>query len=203
MRFQILLREAREGSQPAMNELLERIYPRVCAVVHRQLESARQKTMRRLLATYSTGDVVQEIFIKVLNGLDGFAGDDEETLINYLGVLVRNTLADRLRYFTADRRDSGHVVDNLEVVAASDSSPLNRVSASEQVRLYRVVLRTFPEREQRLLRLRIEGSVPFAILAKELAYPSEDATRKAYNTARSRLLVRLQNRGVRSSAIVA
>ena len=203
MRFQVLLQRARAGSQPAMNELLERFYPRVCDVVHRKLERVRRKTLRRLLATYSTGDVVQEIFIKVVTGLDRFSGDDEETLVNYLGTLVRNTLTDRLRYFAADRRDPRRVVDTLAErrhalasVASGDSSPSGRVSASEQVGLYRDVLLGFPERERRLLQMRIEAAAPFASLARELSYPSEDAARKAYNAARARLLVRLQSRGV-------
>ncbi len=204
MDYRTLARQARAGSDTAMNQLIEQVYPQVRKAVHRTMPRNRREPLRRMLITYSTSDLMQEIFIKVVTSLDRFTGDDEATMINYLGALVRNTLTDRLRYFTADRRDPRRIVSNLATAegaqtmpASREASPSKRVSASEQVDLYRDVLRGFAERERRLLQMRIEGATPFAILAQELSYPSEDAARKAYNAARAVLLVRLQSRGVR------
>lgn len=67
---------ARAGDQDARNQILERFYPKVRELVHKKLEHDFRKNHRWILPLFSTGDIVQEVFVGVVNGAEGFVGED-------------------------------------------------------------------------------------------------------------------------------
>src|SRR5205814_2024767 len=73
-----LLQAARGGDGPARAELVSRFYPRVQALVHGQIQRRLRAGGHGALARMSTGDVVQEVFMEVLRGLDRWEGNEEE-----------------------------------------------------------------------------------------------------------------------------
>ena len=64
--FASLLARARQGDDAALDQLLERYYPVVQEMVHRSLSRDLRTKRPWLIARFSTGDVVQEVFRSVL-----------------------------------------------------------------------------------------------------------------------------------------
>ncbi len=194
-----LLAAARSGSKEALAELIARYYPRVAALVHRQIQQRLRPHQHAVLRLLSTGDVVQDVFLDVLRGLDRWDGDREEAFVTLLATLVEHRLVDQVRKSQAARRDVRRVSDQGPMtagVAADGASPGTIVANAEQLAIYREVLAAFPERERTLLVLRLEEGLEFAELAERLAWPSADAARKAFHAAQARLLLRLRQRGI-------
>ena len=194
---------ARAGDQEARDQILERFYPKVQKIVHNQLQHDFRKHHRWIMPLFSTGDIVQEVFVGVVNGLDGFEGENEEALAQFLSAIVRNRLLDALRYHEAGRRDVRRKVEEPTVgmgavaPAVGDPTPSLAASVGEQLRVYREVLLTLPERQRMLLRLRLENEMPFAEIAEKLGHASADAARKAFRDAQARMLVKLRARGIK------
>ncbi|MBM4061963.1 MAG: sigma-70 family RNA polymerase sigma factor [Planctomycetes bacterium] len=193
-----LLRGARDGDQPARAELVRRFYPRVQVLVHAQVERRLRRGGHGALARMSTGDIVQEVFVEVLRGLDRWDGADEQAFVGLLATLVEHRLVDLVRRHQAARRDvrrQGEAGPE-EAGAGDDRTPSMAVAAREQVEIYRAVLCSFADRERALLTLRLEEGLEFQELARRLAYPSADAARKAFHVQEARLLLRLRARGI-------
>jgi RNA polymerase sigma factor (sigma-70 family) len=194
-----LLDAARCGDAAAQGELIARFQTRVASMVHRQLQSRLRPQQHALLRQLSTGDLVQEVFLEVLRGLDRWDGGNEATFEALLATLVEHRIVDQIRRSHAERRD----VRRLDAASpatvgacADDPGPRTLAVSHEQVAIYRAVLATFPERERALLVLRMEDELEFSDLAARLAYPSPDAARKAFHAAQARLLLRLRKQGV-------
>ena len=193
-----LLARARSGASDARNELVARFHDRVAALVHRQLRQRLRPQQHAVLRLLSTGDIVQEVFVDVLRGLDRWEGEREDAFVTLLATLVEHRLLDQVRRSQAARRDVRRVGDAGPVTvgaAANERSPATLAGNEEQVAIYRDVLATFSDRERALLALRLEDGVEFAELAERLAWPSADAARKAFHTAQAKLLLRLRQRG--------
>jgi RNA polymerase sigma factor (sigma-70 family) len=193
-----LLAAARSGDGTARAELVARFYSRVERLVHRQIQRRLRAPGHGALARMSTGDVVQEVFLEVLRGLDHWEGDNEEAFVGLLATLVEHRLVDQLRHHQARRRDVRRHGDLGPVTAGvgDDRTPSATVSEREQLAIYREVLGGFSDRERALLSLRLEDNLEFKQLAERLAYGSPDAARKAFHGLQARLLLRLRQRGV-------
>ena len=199
-RLRSLLKRARSGVDPeAKSELLERYYPIVHRIVHRELD--RQLRHRRpwLWAMFSTGDVVQDVFLAVARELDDFRGENEGAIIKYLATAVRTRLVDAVRFHEAGRRDVRRVRhvdgDGAQAIASPDPTPSTAAALAEQVAAFEAALVGLAERDRELIKLRFEDSVPFAAIGERLGFPSADAARKAFVAAQARLLVKLRLSG--------
>ncbi|MCA8953363.1 MAG: sigma-70 family RNA polymerase sigma factor [Planctomycetes bacterium] len=194
-----LLDRARDGDAAARGELVDRFYDRVAAMVHRQLQIRLRPQQHALLRQLSTGDVVQEVFVEVLRGLERWDGDSAEAFTALLATLVEHRVVDQIRRSQAARRDVRRQGDAGPVtVGATDGErgPGTLASNREEVEIYREVIASFPERERALLALRLEDHLEFQALAERLGYPSPDAARKAFHSVEARLLLRLRQRGL-------
>ncbi|HEX5053456.1 MAG TPA: sigma-70 family RNA polymerase sigma factor [Planctomycetota bacterium] len=201
-----LLRHARAGDSQARGELIARFYDRVAALVHRQMQQRLRPQQHALLRQLSTGDIVQEVFVDVLRGLDRWEGEAEEAFVALLATLVEHRLVDQVRRSQAARRDVRRVGDagpSTAGVPAAGASPATLAGNQEQMAIYREVLAGFSDRERALLELRLEGGVEFGELAQRLAWPSADAARKAFHLVQARLLLRLRQRGIGPGGSVA
>lgn len=198
-----LLAAARQGDPVAIGDLVGRFQPQVAALVHRQLQTRLRPQQHALLRLLSTGDIVQEVFLEVLRGLDRWEGDHEQAFATMLATLVEHRIVDQIRRSQADRRDVRKLADSGPAtagVATGQQGPATLASSQEQLEIYRRVLGSFPERERALLGLRLEEGLEFAELAARLAYPSADAARKAYHAVEARLLLRLRQQGIQWDA---
>lgn len=194
-----LLAAAKAGDKTARAELIERFHPRVAGLVHRQIQRRLRPQQHALLRLLSTGDVVQDVFVEVLRGLDRWDGDSEDAFVTLLATLVEHRLVDQIRRSQAARRDVRRVDAAGPMTAgvtAGAGSPGQAAASDEQMAIYREVLATFTERERALLTLRLEDGMEFAELAERLAWPSADAARKALHAVQARLLLRLRQRGI-------
>lgn len=194
--FPATLAAARAGNQAALAKLFEQFYPRVERQVHLSLATDLRRNRPWLTTRFSTGDVVHEVFQSVLKDLHGFDGGTEELFAHYLTTVVRNRLIDIVRYHEAERRDGRKTKappeDDL-FSSESDGPPGDAISA-EQRQIYGEILGSFPEREQQLLRRRIEDGAEFQDLTEELGYPSLSTTRRTFYAAQAQLVIRLKQR---------
>ena len=192
-----LLQAASSGDSSAQNELLQRFLPRVSSLAHQQLQ--RRRGANSAVQMLSTGDVVQDVFLEVLRGIDRWEADEEQPFVAMLATLVEHRLIDHIRKEQAARRDARRHDDRGPQtlgVLDDERGPATIVMDREQVRVYREVLASFDDRQRALLALRLEDELEFQDLADRLAFPSADAARKAFRTAQARLLLRLQQRGI-------
>ena len=197
-----LARRAAQGEADARAALLEAAYPRVRAMVHRELELDFRRNHRWILPLFSTGDIVHNVFEGVLAALDSCASDDDEALLRFLAALVKHRLIDAVRHHEAARRDPRRV-GGLETVGGGlvpavgdDPTPSMHAALSEQVRIFHEVLASFPAREQALLEMRLVEEKPWEEVAAALGWPSANAALKAFRSAKARLLIRLRARGI-------
>lgn len=183
-----------QGDEPALNELFRRFYPVVQTMVHRRLAIETRLKRPWLLARFSTGDVVQEVFRSVLRDLKSFEGRSEDAFAGYLAMIVRNRIVDSVRFHHAGQRDRRRAVDEsaAEQRGTDNHDPADLVEMDEEAELYLVALQSFPERERLLLRARFEKTHSFDALAHQLGYSSSFAARRAFFKAQAQLTQRLQ-----------
>lgn len=197
------LEAAARGDRAALQTLLNEFYPQVREVVHKELHHDFRKHHRWMLPLFSTGDIVQDVFVCVVKGLSGFAVEDESSFARYLATLVEHRLLDAVRFHEAARRDHRRLTEEpdggLDAMACGSADPTPSVLASvnEQVSVYRAVLATFTEKQRLLLDLRLADDLPFTDIAVRLGIASADAARKAFHEAQAKLLVKLRARGIR------
>ena len=192
--FEALLRRARTGEDRALGELVHRFYGRVQADVHRRLSQDLRRGREWLLARFSTGDVVHEVFESVIRDLDGFRGSTEEAFQGYLAVVIRNRILDSVRFHEAARRDGRRSVDagaGHELRTETSHDPAVAASRSEEAERLERGLAGLEPRERHLVRARTEGVASFADLAAQLGYGSESAARRAYFKALAGLAHRM------------
>jgi RNA polymerase sigma factor (sigma-70 family) len=192
------IRAARGGDRGATEALIERFYPRVQSMVHRSLAAELLPKRPWLASMFSTGDVVQEVFVGVLRDLEAFAGLTESSFTSYLATAVKNRLIDAMRFHEAIRRDRRRTqdVEPMDDFGSATPEPASAAVRAEELELFCRVMASIPARERLLLRERIERGETFRSLAEQLGYPSEDAARKAFYTAQSRLVLRLRAAGL-------
>jgi len=191
--FQTLLEAARAGERAAVDSLATRYYPRVQAMVHRELSRDLRLSRSWMGARFSTGDVVQDVFRLLLRDLSKFEGRSEAAFVGYLSMVIRNRLVDALRFHQAARRD-GRRTAALPEEPGSNSGPVGpgtQLAANEQIELYQEALAEFDEKEQLLLRARLECETTFQELALQLGYSSKWAASRAFYAAQARLLILL------------
>src|SRR5262245_58867568 len=84
------------------------------------LQARQLQQDRRLLARFGWSDLVHETLLEAHDNLDGFKGQTEGELIQWLRKILTHTAIDRARRERADRRDFR--LERSLVTAVSDSS---------------------------------------------------------------------------------
>ena len=187
--FESVLAAARTGDSEALEELFRRFYPTVEEMVHARLAQDVRIGRPWLGARFSTGDVVQEVFRSLLRNLDSFQGRTESAFCGYLAMAVKNRLVDAIRFHQADQRDGRRTQSDEDDVrpAPQGRSPGSEVASMDELRVLHEALQAFDEREQLLLRGRLEQDVSFENLAEQLGYSSRSAAQRAFYAAKARL----------------
>lgn len=200
--LQSLLAAVRNGDREATDTIVRQYYEQVERVVHRRLQQRFRKSGSWVGAMFSTGDIVHTVFLKVLGGQIPNSEATAGQFVAYLIKAVETQIVDMLRYHSAARRDrrrhhtpteSG---EHLAAVATKGESPLEAAWGNEKREIYDDVVASFPERDRDLLMLRMEQRHSFEHIANRLGFNTIDAARKAFHSAKARLLVRLGARGI-------
>lgn len=200
--LQDLLRRSRAGDPDAKDELLRRIYPDVARQVHAALARGLRPRHPWALALFSTGDIVQEVFLAVVRCEPETGAHDERQLWSWLAAQVENRIVDRLRFHLAQRRNArqtmslGTDTDALGI-AGSDPTPSALVALDERARIVLQALDELPPGDREMWRLRVDEERPFAAVAAALGLPSDESARSAFRRLQARLAMRLHRLGVR------
>jgi len=199
--LQPLLSAAAAGSPAAREQLVAACYDDVRARVHRELESDFRRRHRWILPLFSTHDVVHEVLVGVVQDLADTQFAGKEPFFAYLGTLVQHRLLDAVRYHEAARRDGRKQAPEptvgLSALVADgrEATPTLAASLAERAALVREALAELPERQRRLLELRLLDGESYPRIRDALGYASDETARQACVEAQARLLVKLRARG--------
>jgi RNA polymerase sigma factor (sigma-70 family) len=191
---------AAAGDEAAQARVVERCYEPVRQLVHRDLQADFRARHRWMLPLFSTHDVVHEVLMAVVADLADTQFDGAGRFCAYLATLVRHRLLDAVRFHEAARRDvrrdEGPATGALGGVGdARGVTPTFAASLAERAVLVRSALDELPERQRRLLELRLLEEQTFAQIRDALGYGSDESARLAFHDAQARLLVKLRTRG--------
>ncbi len=192
---------AAAGDGAARDRLVGLCYGTVRARVHRELEGDFRKQHKWILPLFSTTDVVHEVLVGVVKDLADTDFVGPEPFFAYLGTLVRHRLLDAVRFHEAARRDGRKQVaeptGGIAGVAADrrEATPTLAASLGERAALVREALTELPERQRRLLEMRLLEDATFPVIKAALGYASDETARQAFHDAQAKLLVKLRMRG--------
>ncbi len=197
------IERAAAGDVAAQDEVVRACLPDVRARVHRELQGDFRRHHRWILPLFSTMDVVQDVLAAVVRDLGDATFDGPEPFHAYLGTLVRHRLLDAVRFHEAGRRDARKQVPEptagLGAVAEGqrEATPTLAASLAERATLVRAAIAELPERQRRLVELRLLDGEPFPAVAEALGYASAETARQSFVEAQAKLLVKLRARGLR------
>jgi RNA polymerase sigma factor (sigma-70 family) len=196
-----LIVAAGSGDEAAQERVVAACYEPVRNLVHRDLERDFRKRHRWILPLFSTHDVVHEVLSAVVKDLQDTSFAGPERFYSYLGTLVRHRLLDAVRFHEAARRDGRKQIAEPTVGIAQiapdgrEATPTMAASLGERAGLVREALQELPERQRRLLELRLLEDSTFPEIRDALGYASDETARQAFQDAQARLLVKLRVRG--------
>lgn len=196
-----LLVAAQAGDKPALDELTHRLLPAVRKRVHADLSRGYYANNWRRRAAFSTGDIVQDVFLEVCASLPAIRSREDAGMLAYITSVVHNKIVSRLRQLRAARRDmrreAGQETAANAAPLSPDPTPSQAAMSSEALVAFREALESLTPHQAELVRLHYEHHLSHAELAEALGHASPDAARKAFNLARAHLVERMRRLGHR------
>jgi RNA polymerase sigma-70 factor (ECF subfamily) len=168
--LEVLLARMRAGDLAAAEQLLLAHEPQLRRLIRRQLS-------RRLRAKFDSVDVVQSVWVRVLRGFrdGGCQIASPEHLRNFLVVVTRNCLTDRLRHYRTPLECEQPLTDDGTTPATVSRQP--RPSEVAQANeMWENLLAICPPEHHELLRLKRQG-LPLATIAARTGL-HEDSVRR-------------------------
>ena len=95
-----LIRRHRAGDDEALGRLIQRYYPRIERMVRVRLGAA-------LRSVETVADVVQDVLVRVLKGLDKFEARDDSRWIQWVAQLAQHEILNHARAERAQKRGGG------------------------------------------------------------------------------------------------
>ena len=180
-----LVRAAQTGDGAALDRLLERYLPRV-----RQIVALRAGWRVRQMVDIE--DVVQDVLLRVLKGLEQFEVRSEASFRNWLARCVEREIVDTKRHETRQKRGGGNVrrfgdcdasVLHSSIFGGDLSTPSAHARAGELADRLEDALLEMPEYQRELIVMRAVCGMSYSELAAELGIENEGAVRVAYSRA--------------------
>jgi RNA polymerase sigma-70 factor, ECF subfamily len=171
-----LLRRAQLGDEDARNQLCTRYGPRLRRWARGQLPPAARSVL-------DTGDVVQEVLIKVLGALPAFEPRHEGGFQGFLRMILTNKMRDIARRMK--RRPAGEVLDTA--IPDEGISPLERAIGAENRERYQAAWRRLERDDREAIFARLELGFSYEEAAHLLGKPTANAARVATRRAMIRL----------------
>lgn len=173
-----LLAQVQSGDDTALDELCRRYLPNL-----EDWASGKLPLKHRDLS--DTGDIVQEVMIKVMSNLDGFEPRNEAALLYYLRRAVSNRITDEIR--RGNRRPVQHMEDIERLTAADSATPLDHALGNDLAECYQRALKQLKKADQEILSARFEYDTDYEKIAAATNKPSAHAARMAASRAQARL----------------
>ena len=182
-----LIARAKDGQTDAVNEVFERVGPRLHALVRLRLGP-------QLRGHIESVDIVQQTLLKAFQNLQGFEGQAETSLMAWLGAIAKNEIVDQARYLGRDRRDATKnvAVDDVgELVASQVRSEVSRLHLDAQTKRLETALEGLSEAHREVILLRRYEEFSFTEIGERMN-KSPDACRMLYARAMAALTVSMQ-----------
>jgi RNA polymerase sigma-70 factor (ECF subfamily) len=171
-----LRRLAKTGDEPARQELLSRYIPRLV-----RWASGRLPNFARSLL--DTSDLVQDVLLKTLEGLDRVEVRGQTGFQAYVRQAVLNRIRDQVRW-SARRPGPDGVPDDL---SDSAPSPLEMAIGADVLARYEAGFARLNDEDREILHLKVELDFDYEQIATITGRPSRDAARMAVQRALTRL----------------
>lgn len=170
-----LLREARNGSNSSLGQLLQSYNAYLHLMADEELGSD-------LHVKASPSDLVQDSFLEAQRDFDQFKGRTPEELQAWLRRLLLNNVANVIRsYRGTEKRDvlrearHGSRVQNGDRLAGYDRSPSSLVMQSEQLDALQAAMGRLPEHYRNVVVWRNYDRLPFDVIGERLERSAEAA----------------------------
>ncbi len=140
---------------------------------------ARLQLERRLQSKLDASDLVQETLLRALRSLGQYRGQSEAELAAWLRAILANTLKEKVRELTADKRDVAREQAlqarleessaRLEVfLTSSPPSPSQRLSHQEELLRLADALEQVPPEQRRAVEMKYLQGYKVAVIAQEM-----------------------------------
>ncbi len=188
----LLLKQARGGSKPALGQLLERCQRYLLLVANESLDSD-------LRAKGGASDLVQDTFLEAHQDFPRFQGSTEPELLAWLTKILTNRVSNNARHYRrALKRNVNREVsleagcDPGELCSTTQvSAPINAIIANDDTVRLQAALQRLPEAMREVLILKTWDRQTFVEIGARLQ-ASPDAMRKLWGRAVQRLQIELQ-----------
>lgn len=195
-----LVARAQAGDDQALNELLERYYPRVLRVVRILLGHPLRRHIE-------SGDILQGTFVGAVAAFDRFEMRNESSLIHWLAKIAEHQIKDAADYHLAAKRDVRRNVARAGVAEGQISGEpvlepeapqiplLDGLIASEDIDLALDALQEIKESYRDVIVARHWEGGSWEEVAEMIGSASPDAARMQYSRALTALTKALKRRG--------
>jgi RNA polymerase sigma-70 factor (ECF subfamily) len=177
-----LLREARQGSDQAMNELMREVAPRLLGFIRLCLGS----DLRRRVESQ---DVLQSTLLKAFQRMEQFEGSGTRSLYAWMAAIARNEIRDQRDFHGRRRRDAAMVLSlgsGLEQLEAKVRSEVSRIQLRERELQLEHALEELKPAQREIIVLRKFEELSFAEIGERLG-KSPDACRMLFARAMAAL----------------
>jgi RNA polymerase sigma-70 factor (ECF subfamily) len=187
-----LIAAARGGSREALGQALENCRQYLLLIANAELG-------HDMRAKIGASDLVQETFLKAHGNFDGFHGETERELLQWLRRILHNHLVNTSRQFQGtDKRALGREVpiEELPFATVPDGAGITRESpsknavANESADALRAALVQLPEHYQQVIQLRNYERLSFEEIGQKMGRTAE-AVRKLWTRALEQLQEKL------------
>ena len=179
-----LLRQARAGSEEALDELFRRCAGKLHALIRVRMGSLRNRLESR--------DVLQNTFLKAFRNLDQFAGDDDGSLMAWMAVIARNELRDLADRHGAQRRrvDRETALPESDRLLASVGSLVSRMARNQRSERLEEALLELSDAKREVVLLRSFEELEYREIGERMNR-SADACRMLYARALTELTLEM------------
>ena len=189
MQTTCLVRSAKAGDRQALEDLFARYLPRVRQIVALRLGERQRRFIE-------AEDIVQEAFLKALQGLERFEHRSEGSFRNWLARCVECEIVDSVRRLKARKRGGGKVrlfgdfcTESLfsSVFAGREPTPSKVAEAREAEERIEEAILELPEHYREVIILRQLCEMSYAEVASLMGFVQEETARKACSRAIQKL----------------
>ncbi len=184
-RFQEDLDRARAGDRAALDRLLAAIQGRLERIASGRLGPD-------LRSRVNPSDILQSAYLDVVRSLGQFEGTDEDAFVGWIARILDHNIADKGKYFEADRRRGRPIALERAADAHSKEPTPSRVAIrAEDLRTVSAAIQRLEEDYRRILLLRTVDGKSHREIAEAIGR-SEAATRMLLSRARAALSIEIE-----------
>jgi len=184
-----LIKRALKGDNEAITKLYNMYNTRL-------VYTAKSKLGKKLQSQMDSSDVVQSMWKDALRDIADFEYKGPDSFYRWLLARLINKIQGKGRYYSAAKRDSGHILPILENKSSSentcspmakDPTPSKIAVTNEELANISHILCQFPESHQEVLVLRLRDELEFHKIGERIG-KTADATRKIFNRRLKQLI---------------